>query len=124
MLTSLLLAGALLANPAVDQVTVEARAETSDVGYEALLRQDNDGAIARILATHGTATDDPAALINLGTAYARLGRNGKARGYYQAALASDERYDLELADGRWMDSRAAARLAAERLERGGALALR
>lgn len=124
MLTTLLLAGALLTNPVVDQVTVEARAEKSDVGYEALLRNDNAGAIAGIFATHGTATDDPAALINLGTAYARLGRKAIARNYYHAAVASKQRYDLELADGRWMDSRAAARLAAERLERGSVLALR
>ncbi len=44
--------------------------------------------------------------------------------YYMAALASESRYDLQLADGRWMDSRRAARLALEKASRGQELALR
>ena len=43
---------------------------------------------------------------------------------YRAAIASPDRYDLQLADGRWMDSRAAARLAAASLEKSDKLVLR
>jgi len=67
---------------------------------------------------------DPAAQINLGTAMARLGQRDAARDHYRVALSSRDRYDLELADGRWMDSRAAARLAIARLAKNQALALR
>ena len=71
-----------------------------------------------------SALDDPAALINLGTANARLGRPDAALDHYRAALVSRQRYDLELADGRWVDSRAAARLAIKMLNDGSVLALR
>lgn len=124
MLTTILLASAMVAEAANTPVTVEARQERSDVGCEALVRGDNSGAIAEILEKQGTATDDPAALINLGTAHARLGQPSKARSFYQAAILSNDRYDLELADGTWMDSRAAARLAVEKLETGALLALK
>jgi hypothetical protein len=43
---------------------------------------------------------------------------------FRAAIASSERYDLQLADGRWMSSRAAARLAAAALERDDRLVMR
>ena len=54
----------------------------------------------------------------------RKGDRAAARGHYVSALASRERYDLELADGTWMDSRAAARLAIRMLAKGQELALR
>ena len=44
-------------------------------------------------------------------AHARLGHFDLARQFYAAATKSADHYDLELADGRWMDSRRAARLA-------------
>ena len=59
--------------------------------------------------------DDPALLINLGAAYARKGDAARAAGAFQAAIDSDTRYDLELADGTWVDSRQAARRALETL---------
>jgi tetratricopeptide (TPR) repeat protein len=58
-------------------------------------------------------------LINAGTAYARLGQLDKARQAFRAAVQSNNRYELELADGRKMDSREAARLAIGRLEFAG-----
>jgi len=124
MLTTLLLAGAMMVDGAAQPVTVEARANSVNVGYEALMRGDNIHAIEQIRKNYGLATDDPAALINLGAAYARLGEVQNARACFQAAILADERYDLELADGSWMDSRAAARLAVERLESGSQFALK
>jgi len=61
---------------------------------------------------------DPSRLINLGTAYARLGRTAEAARAYDAAIGSPIRYDLELASGRYMDSRWAARTALANLEKG------
>lgn len=108
-------APAMPAVPAVDYV---------DVAYEELATGQSLEAIARIRANRELETDDPAALINLGAAHARLGRSLEARGYYQAAIASADRYDLQLADGRWMDSRHAARLALNMEARGETLALK
>lgn len=59
--------------------------------------------------------NDPSRLINLGTAYARMGRTAEAALMFKAAMRSDIRYDLQLADGSTMDSRAAARLALQKL---------
>ena len=58
----------------------------------------------------------PVQLINLGSAYAQVGDTEKAAQYYGEAAASERRYQLELADGSWVDSRRAARTALLRLE--------
>ena len=61
---------------------------------------------------------DPSRLINLGTAYARLGKTADAQTAYKAAITSDIRYDVELANGSYMDSRWAARTALANLNQG------
>ena len=61
---------------------------------------------------------DPSRLINLGTAYARLGKTADAQTAYKAAITSDIRYDVELANGTYMDSRWAARTALANLDQG------
>ena len=66
---------------------------------------------------------DPATLINLGTAYAQLGDGARAAQAFRSALTSGTRYELELADGTWNDSRAVARRALDMLDRGPALAV-
>lgn len=124
MAASILIAGALLAQSAASTITVEAGTDRIDVAYEELAQGRPDIAIARIRANHELDADEPAALINLGTAHARLGHSREAEACYRAAIASDNRYDLELADGRWMDSRRAARLAVTMLAKGETLALR
>ncbi len=98
--------------------------DSVDVGYTELAQGRPQDAIARIRANSQSGSSDPAALINLGAAFARLGQSDKAEASYKAAIASENRYDLELADGSWMDSRRAARLALRRLDSGQALALR
>jgi Flp pilus assembly protein TadD len=95
-----------------------------DVAYEELAKGQTEQAIVRIRANPRIGSDDPAALINLGTAHARLGLTNEARDFFRAAIASQNRYDLQLADGRWMDSRHAARLALNMQSRGETLALR
>lgn len=102
---------ALLAQSAFSLSADSTAGERSDVGFEQLEAGNPQAAIDTIEANADLESDDPAALINLGNAYARMGQTDKAISHYRAAIASDTRYDLELADGRWMDSRRAARLA-------------
>jgi tetratricopeptide (TPR) repeat protein len=121
---SLLLAAAVL-TPAAEQLMVYGSdSPRVDVAYEELMAGRNRQAIERIRASGLDRQGDPAALINLGTAHARLGDRREAMDCYRTAIVSQERYDLELADGRWMDSRRAARLAVASLDRGQTLAIR
>lgn len=124
MASALLLAGALLAQAGVAPLPAAAAPDRVDVAYEDLAQGRSQAAISRINANRELESDDPAALINLGTAHARIGQKRQAAAYYMAAIATPNRYDLELADGRWMDSRRAARLAIEKLPSGEALAIR
>ncbi len=106
--------------PAPAPVSAPAVSAT-DVAYAELSTGNADAAVRKL---EGTTQSDPAVLINLGAAYARQGATDKALATYRAAIASPERYDLELADGRWMDSRAVARVALAKLQRDTAQALR
>jgi Tfp pilus assembly protein PilF len=118
------MAAAMLAQAPVTVDGVPAGNDRVDVAYEELAKGQANAAIEHILANTRIESDDPAALINLGAAYAMLGEKQKAADCYRSAIASTERYDLQLADGRWMDSRRVARMAAEALTRGETLALR
>lgn len=81
------------------------------VAFAELQAGQNRAAIEALTTNSTLSTDDPSRLINLGTAYARLGQTDQAMAMYRAAMTSPIRYDLELADGRFMDSRWAARAA-------------
>ena len=128
MAATFLFAGVLMAQAAGAVVSAGIESAQSldrvDVGYTELAQGRPQDAITRIRGNSSLEASDPAALINLGAAFARLGQADKAEASYLAAIASDKRYDLELADGSWMDSRRAARLALRRLDSGQALALR
>lgn len=89
--------------------------EQKPVAYEALVQGANDRAAAELEQRVQAQPDDPATLINLGAAYARLGKPDRAATAYRDAAHSRTRYSLELADGRWIDSRRAARLALDSL---------
>lgn len=91
------------------------------VAYAELQAGDNRAALAKLTGEPTLDQRDPSRLINLGTAYARLGRVADARAAYTAALDSPIRYDLELSDGRYVDSRWAARTALAGLDRGAPL---
>lgn len=122
-----LIAATLLAQTAAPVLTVEAdldRLNRVDVGYTELMEGRPKAAIERIEANRDIAPDDPAAHINLAAAHARLGHMDIAKRHYLAAIASRTVYEVELADGRWMDTRRAARLGAEGLAKGKVLALR
>jgi hypothetical protein len=122
MAATALLATVLLANSAALPVADASTREWSDVtfgevAFEELATGRPEQAIAKIEAHGANVSRDPAALIN-------LGRTEKALEYYRTAIESDVRYDLELADGRWMDSRRAAVMARDSLLKRSAQALR
>lgn len=81
------------------------------IGYEALMRGDNERAIAEILTSEQVSKHDPAKLLNLGRAYARMGRTDEAAAIFMAAMQNRENVDLVLADGRVINSKDAARKA-------------
>jgi hypothetical protein len=110
------------AGPAAAQSIVVSGGDASDlsplsVAYDELQAGRNAAAVDKL--TH-SAIDarDPSRLINLGTAYARLGQAADAATAYEAAIASPIRYDVELAGGTYMDSRWAARTALANLNEG------
>ncbi|MFN3470449.1 MAG: hypothetical protein ACK4G2_09010 [Novosphingobium sp.] len=128
MPNTFLLAAALMSQSAVmitPPLTVPAPALPSgEVGFSEIMAGRPLAAISRIESGDLIKADDPLALINLGTAYKMIGRKDVAARHYRKALASDERYDVQLADGRWLDSRRAARLAMSGIDRNETLALR
>jgi Flp pilus assembly protein TadD len=118
---------ALAALAAAAQLTCTPGAEPSgieqhEVAYEAIAAGRADDAIRALEAQLAKNPHDPALLINLGAAYAKRGDAERAARAYQAAIDSDTRYELELADGTWTDSRQAARLGLETLQRNAQLA--
>ena len=96
----------------------QADAEALPVAYAELMAGDNRAAVTKLTGETSVDARDPSRLINLGTAYARLGRTDDAAAAYTAALGSPIRYDLELASGRYVDSRWAARTALANLTEG------
>lgn len=85
------------------------------LGYDALMAGQNDMALAQLEAARDVDADDPARLINLGQAYARVGRTGDAARMFIAAMQSRRSFDLLLANGEVMNSRDAARMAFDNL---------
>ncbi len=120
MITVTLVASALAFAQAgasgLPQTTLPDPIGVEDVAYEALADGRAAEAIARIEALLAEQPDDPALLINLAAAYWQQGDYEMAAQAYRRAAETAERYDLELADGRWMDSRSVARQALARLE--------
>ncbi|WP_033075621.1 hypothetical protein [Sphingopyxis sp. MWB1] len=117
------LAAMAFATPAAAQSIVVVTAphnETAQlpVAYAELKAGQNRAALAKLTGDSGIDARDPSRLINLGTAYARLGRTADAAAAYEAAATSPIRYDLELANGDYMDSRWAARTALANLSAG------
>ena len=111
MISTMFFSASLLAHSAAMLPRDNEPVEQVEVGFEELQGGNPHGAIAKIEATDSFGSQDPAALINLGNAYAQVGMTEKALSHYRRAMESDTRYELELADGRWMDSRKAARKA-------------
>lgn len=95
-----------------------------DAAYEQLSQGRTAEAITKLNNSNAVKDQDPSALINLGTAYARVGRTDDARAMFVAARNSDAPYYVELADGSWVDSRKAAKMALLNLEKKSGLAMR
>ncbi|WP_162225115.1 tetratricopeptide repeat protein [Erythrobacter sp. SG61-1L] len=119
-----LLAASVSPAAAIAADTADSNVQSVDVAYEALSEGRTAEAIASLDGSAAVQTSDPAALINLGTAYARQGRIAEARAMFTAAAESRERYSLEMADGSWVDSRKVAKLALKNLEKSNGIAMR
>lgn len=124
MSITLFLAAALASQAPVTLTVPAPTVEKSDVGFNELMAGRPEAAIASIEKSGSARAGDPLALINLGTAYKMLGRKDEALRLYKAAVSSDDRFDVELANGRWVDSRRAANMALDRLGSSEVLALR
>lgn len=124
MSTTLFLAAALMAQAPVTLTVPAPSVPAGDVGYGELMAGRPEAAIARIERGGLARAGDPLALINLGTAYKMLGRKDEAQRLYRAAATSDERFDVELSDGRWVDSRHAANRAIAKIGSNEMLALK
>lgn len=133
VITFAALAALGMAAPAIAQ-PVQNRAAANEIGYEtgalgyaALLKGNYPVALEQMQAaekqvspatSHDLSRRDPARLINMGLAYAKMGDLALARTHYQAAIDSERSFDVILSDGRVMDSRVAARHALRRLDQG------
>ena len=91
--------------------------EQKPAAYDALAHGRTAEAIAELQAQLARDPNDPALLINLGYAYARQGKLREAEQAYRAAIASRSRYELEMAGGRWDDSRKVAQSSLAAIER-------
>lgn len=89
--------------------------EQQEVAYESLAAGDAREAVTNLEALRAENPGDPALLINLGSAYAQLGDVARAEACFREAADSETRYQLELADGSWVDSRRAAQTALRQL---------
>lgn len=79
------------------------------VAYEEMQAGEMQAAIAKLEAALADNPGEPAILLNLASAYARVGDFERAAEHYRAAMRSDIRYYVELADGREVDTRKLAR---------------
>ena len=118
LLVSALIAGSMgSAVHAAPGMTGEISYPKESIGYEALMRGDNERAVFQIMANEQVSSGDPAKLLNLGSAYARMGHTDEAAKMFKAVLESRDSVDLVLADGSVMNSKVAARKAYASLQR-------
>jgi cytochrome c-type biogenesis protein CcmH/NrfG len=125
MSNTLILSALVAASPAITSTPGPELVinEQRNVAYEELSSGRAAEAALALEASLRHDPRDPATLINLGTAYAQLGDGARAAQAFRTALTSGTRYELELADGTWDDSRAVARRALGTLNQGPALAV-
>jgi tetratricopeptide (TPR) repeat protein len=104
-----------VAAPAFAEPQYELGYDRGSLGYEALIAKNNRLALDQLARDRSVPNNNPAKLINIGRAYARLGDFTRAEEAFTAALNCKDEMDLVLADGREMNSRKAARLALKQL---------
>lgn len=124
MSLSAIVTAVLLGQSSFALATDKTALDVTDVAYQELAAGQPQAAVSKLEAGGAAQSNDPAALINLGAAYAKAGMADKALAAYRAAVASSDRYDLQLADGSWADSRAAARDALKRMQSSRTVASR
>ncbi len=107
---------AAMAAPVAAQPDFEIGYDRGSLAYEALMANKNELALQQLLRDSSVSDNDPAKLINIGRAYARLGEFDRAKESFEAALNCKDEMDLVLADGREMNSRDAAKLALKELK--------
>lgn len=115
---------ALLAQAPVVVTANSGGQDRLDVAYEELRAQDNGTALRKLEALRAIEDRDPSVLLNLSVAYARLGREQEAKELLARVLSGADRHYVQLGDGRWVDSRRAARMGLALLSSGQTLALR
>lgn len=91
--------------------------ERGALGFEALMANDNETALRQIQSTKSVPHNDPARLINLGRAHARLGNVSQAEQAFEAAANCKEHFDIVLSSGKVMNSRKAALLSLQSLRK-------
>lgn len=102
------LVAATLAVPALAQAPTEIGYKAGALGVASMMQGDYDAAAAALNRMDGASAHDPARLINLGTAYANLGRMADAEKAYLAAAGAPQ-IDLSMADGTIRNSRDVAK---------------
>lgn len=105
----------LMGSAAVAQPSGEIGYAKGALGYDALVSGNNELALQQLEASESEYAKDPARLINLGQAYARMGRSGDAARMFMAAIQSNRDFDLVLGNGKVINSRDAAELALQNL---------
>jgi uncharacterized protein HemY len=80
------------------------------------MRGDDARAVCQIMTNAQVSQHDPAKLLNLGRACARMGQADQAAAYLKAAMQARESVDLVPADGGAMNSKVAARQAYANLQ--------
>ena len=100
-----------------ESVSSEIGYERGALGFEALMANDNETALRQIQSAKSVPQNDPARLINLGRAHARLGNLTQAQQAFEAAANCKEHFDIVLSNGKVMNSRKAAMLSLQSLKR-------
>lgn len=112
LITTLAVAG--FAWPAFAETPVELGYKPGSLGLSAIVAGDYDAALTQLSAQDGVTKNDPARLINIGNAYAGLGRYREAARAYSKAIKSAD-VELVVADGSVASSRSIAKQALRRL---------
>jgi Flp pilus assembly protein TadD len=120
MLMSVFVAGLMTATPtaSTDLARLHSHDEAPDLAASSLVAGRSEEAIRVLEKARNADANDPAVLINLGIAYAQLGRDAQARALFNEALAARAVFDLAISNGRTADSRQIARTALRMLDRG------
>lgn len=90
----------------------------TDLAVAPLMAYRNNEAIAVLERSRLADPQDPAVLINLGIAYAQIGKEAEARALFTSALEKRAALDLATSGGRVADSRQLARRALRMLDHG------